>query len=123
MYYEQRITPVIIVDEVHMAPVTVLDDLRMAFNFKIDSANPFALILSGQPPIRNKLALNSCYPLKQKITMKYSMQGFTAQETMDYLKSKMKIAGSNSEIFLSQALTAIHTVVTKTESAEINMIR
>ena len=48
LYYEQRITPVIIVDEVHMAPTTVLDDLRMVFNFKVDSANPFVLILAGQ---------------------------------------------------------------------------
>jgi len=48
LYYEQRITPVIIVDEVHMAPVSILDDLRLLFNFKIDSANPFVLILAGQ---------------------------------------------------------------------------
>lgn len=39
-----------------LAPITVLDDLRLLFNFKIDSANPFVLILSGQPQIRNKLA-------------------------------------------------------------------
>ena len=57
LYYEQRITPVIIVDEVHMAPISILDDLRLLFNFKIDSANPFVLILAGQPQIRNKLAL------------------------------------------------------------------
>lgn len=110
LYYEQRITPVIIVDEVHMAPTTVLDDLRMVFNFRVDSANPFVLILAGQPPIRNKLALNSCYPLKQRITMQYSMQGFTAEETVDYCKSRMKIAGCSSEVFLPQALAAIHTV-------------
>ncbi|MPN02318.1 hypothetical protein SDC9_149534 [bioreactor metagenome] len=40
LYYEQRITPVFIVDEVHMASTAILDDLRMLFNFKIDSANP-----------------------------------------------------------------------------------
>lgn len=110
LYYEQRITPVIIVDEVHMAPTSILDDLRMLFNFRLDSANPFVLILSGQPTIRNKLALNTCYPLRQRITMRYSMQGLTAEETVDYCTSRMKIAGCANEVFLPSALATIHTV-------------
>lgn len=69
LYYELRITPVIIVDEIHMAPMSILDDIRLLFNFKMDSANPFVLILAGQPQIRNKLALNTCYPLRQRISM------------------------------------------------------
>ncbi len=110
LYYEQRITPVIIVDEVHMAPVSILDDLRLLFNFKIDSANPFVLILAGQPQIRNKLALNTCYPLRQRISMRYSMQGLSLEETADYCNSRMKLAGCNSEVFSPAALTAIHNV-------------
>lgn len=110
LYYEQRITPVIIVDEVHMAPISILDDLRLLFNFKVDSANPFVLILAGQPQIRNKLALNTCYPLRQRISMRYSMQGLTLEETADYCNSRMKIAGCVSEVFSPAALAAIHTV-------------
>lgn len=110
LYYEQRITPVIIVDEIHMAPTTILDDLRLLFNFRQDSANPFVLILSGQPQIRNRLALNTCYPLRQRITMRYSMQGFTLEETAEYCNSRMRIAGCNTEVFMPQALSAIHTV-------------
>lgn len=110
LYYEQRITPVIIVDEVHMAPVSILDDLRALFNFKADSANPFVLILAGQPQIRNKLALNTCYPLRQRISVRYSMQGLTLEETSDYCNSRIKIAGCSNEVFLPSALAAIHTV-------------
>lgn len=110
LYYEQRITPVIIVDEVHMAPTSILDDLRLLFNFKIDSANPFVLILAGQPQIRNKLALNTCYPLRQRISMRYSMQGLTLEETAEYCNSRMRIAGCDNEVFTPAALAAIHTV-------------
>jgi len=110
LYYEQRITPVIIVDEIHMASTSILDDLRLLFNFKIDSANPFVLILSGQPQIRNKLALNTCYPLRQRISMRYAMQGLTLEETADYCSSRMKIAGTDNEVFTAAALAAIHTV-------------
>lgn len=110
LYYEQHITPVIIIDEIHMAPMSILDDLRLLFNFKMDSANPFVLILAGQPQIRNKLALNACYPLRQRITMRYSMQGLSIEETADYCISRMKIAGCASDIFTPSALEAIHTI-------------
>ncbi|HBH12095.1 MAG: AAA ATPase [Clostridiales bacterium 38_11] len=110
LYYEQRVTPVFIIDEIHMAPTAILDDLRLLFNFKVDSANPFVMILSGQPPIRNKLALNTCYPLRQRITMRYSMQGLSAEETAEYCTSMMKAAGCMNEVFSASALAAIHTV-------------
>ena len=110
LYYEQRITPVIIIDEIHMAPMSILDDLRILFNFRMDSANPFVLILAGQPQIRNKLALNTCYPLRQRISVRYSMQGLTLEETADYCNSRMKIAGCMNEVFTPAALAAIHTI-------------
>ena len=109
LYYDQKILPVIIIDEVHMASTAVLDDLRMLFNFKMDSANPYALILVGQPLIRNKLALNMCLPLKQRIGIKYSMQGLTQQETLDYIKTRMQLAGVVNEVFTPEAVQAIHS--------------
>lgn len=110
LYYDQRITPVFIVDEVHMASSAILDDLRILFNFKMDSANPFVLILSGQPQIRNKLMLNTSYPLKQRIVMRYTMQGLTKDECRDYLTSRMKLAGCSREIFTPGALEAIYNI-------------
>jgi Cdc6-like AAA superfamily ATPase len=35
-YYEQKVTPVIILDEIQMASNDVLEDLRMIFNFNMD---------------------------------------------------------------------------------------
>ena len=78
LYFEQRVTPVIIADEMHMASTAILDDLRMLFNFRMDSVNPFVLVLAGQPLIRNKLALNMCLPLKQRVAARYSMKGMDA---------------------------------------------
>jgi type II secretory pathway predicted ATPase ExeA len=109
LYYGQRITPVIIIDEIHMAQSAVLDDLRMLFNFRMDSANPFILILSGGPLIRNKLALNICYPLKQRICVKYSMRGLSPEETGAYLKSRMALAGITGDVFSEESVLNIHS--------------
>ena len=110
LYYDQRITPVFIVDEIHMASSAILDDLRILFNFKMDSANPFVLILAGQPQIRNKLMLTTSYPLKQRIVMRYTMQGLTKEECTDYLRSRIKIAGCSREVFTPGAAEAVYNI-------------
>jgi len=109
LYNEQRIVPVIIIDEIHMVSTAILDDLRLLFNFNMDSANPFVLILSGQSSIRNKLALNTCFPLKQRIALNYTMRGLTLEETGNYCNSRMKIAGCVSDAFTEAAIATIHT--------------
>ena len=108
LYYEQKITPIIIIDEVHMASTGILEDLRMLFNFRMDSSNPFIIILAGQPRIRNQLAVTACLPLRQRITLKYSMQGLTQQETAEYIASRMQHAGVVNDVFTPEAVLAIH---------------
>jgi type II secretory pathway predicted ATPase ExeA len=110
LYHEHKITPVIIIDEIHMASSAVLDDIRMLFNFKMDSENPYILILVGQPIIRSKLAMNACYPLKQRISVKYSMTGLDEDETKGYLISRMALAGAGEGIFTPQAMIQIYKV-------------
>lgn len=93
MYYDRRITPVIVLDEIHLASNKLLEDLRLLLNFKMDSQNPYILILSGQPFIRRKLTLNVNNPLRQRITVKYFMHGLSPGEIKDYVVSRLKIAG------------------------------
>ena len=64
---------------------SILEELRLLFNFKMDSENPFILILSGQSQIRNKLQLAVNAPLKQRIAVKYVMQGLKPEELSDYI--------------------------------------
>jgi len=109
LYYEQRITPIFIVDEAHMASSAILDDLRMLFNFHMDSSSPYILILAGQPLIRNKLSLNMCLPLKQRIASRYSMKGLSLQETSEYLSTRMALAGVDRPVFTEQAVSGIHS--------------
>lgn len=70
LYYDQKITPVIMLDEIQLVSNSILEDIRLLFNFKMDSVNPFILILAGQPRIRNKLSLSVNAPLKQRISIK-----------------------------------------------------
>lgn len=109
MYHERRITPVIVLDEIHLASNKVLEDLRLIFNFKMDSQNPFILILAGQPLIRSKLAMNINNPLRQRLTVKHIMQGLKAEELKDYCYTRLKNAGLMEDIFTDAAFEAIYS--------------
>ncbi len=110
LYYDQKITPVIMLDEVQFFSNSILEELRLVFNFKMDSENPFILILSGQPQIRNKLVLSVNTPLKQRICVKHIMQGLKKEEICDYLTSRLKSAGRTENVFTQSASEAIYSV-------------
>jgi type II secretory pathway predicted ATPase ExeA len=109
-YYEHRITPVIMLDEVHLLSNSILEDIRLLFSFKMDSENPYILILSGQSQLRNKLQLSVNAPLKQRISIKYAMQGLKKEELTDYLTKRLKSAGMVDNIFTSSAIEVIYAI-------------
>lgn len=109
-YYEKRVTPVFIVDEAQSLSGGVLEDLRMIFNFKMDSENPFITIISGNPNIRRKLQLSANQAMRQRITGNYHMSGLLREEIGEYIKSRLAIAGAaHSNIFTDAALESVFT--------------
>jgi general secretion pathway protein A len=107
MSSEQKITPVFILDEMHMAKDAFLNDLAILFNFQMDSTNPFILILAGLPHLKTRLNLNHHRPLSQRIIMRYHMQALTKEDTCAYIDHHLKLAGAKMPIFTQPALEAI----------------
>lgn len=110
LYHEQKITPVIILDEIQLVSSSILEDLRLLFNFKMDSENPFILILSGQSQIRNKLQLSVNTPLRQRIAIRYVMQGLSKDEIGSYIEKRLRNAGAAENIFKPEAIEVIYSI-------------
>lgn len=107
-YYERKITPVFLLDEAQSLPGGVLEDLRMIFNFKMDSENPFITVIAGQQNIRRKLQLSVNQALRQRITGNYHMTGISREELGDYITSRLVLAGAaETNIFTEAALESI----------------
>jgi len=107
-YYERKITPVLILDEFHLASNTILEDISLLFNFDYDSKTPYVLILMGQSALRGKLQLNIHLSLRQRLLIKYSMSGMSSEETSCYLESLLKSAGASEPLFTQSASRQIH---------------
>ena len=70
----------------------------------MDSEKPFLyLILSGQSKSGNKLQLAINAPFKQRIAVKYIMQGLKPEELPDYISTRLKSLQVYMKIYLLQA--------------------
>jgi len=106
---DKKIIPVIIVDESQYLKTEVLNDLKLLFNFEMDSKNYAILILSGQPLLNNILSKQIHEALKQRIVINYNYQGISKEEVDNYISSRMQICGVPNKIFNDNAIEAINS--------------
>jgi type II secretory pathway predicted ATPase ExeA len=105
---ERGRTPIVVIDEAHLLDHRQLDALRMLTNHDLDSRQPFALILLGQPTLRRMIKLGVLAALDQRIAVRYTMTGMTSEETTGYLRHHLQQAGRSDPLFSDDAITLIH---------------
>lgn len=105
--YEKRMTPIIILDEANYMKNATLNELKIIFNFSMDSTNTAMILLVGLPQLASTMNLNVHEPLNQRIKMNYTLKPLTIQESMEYILQKLKAAGCHQEVFDRNALEAI----------------
>lgn len=104
---EKRKTPVIIIDEADHISSNVLYDLKMLFNFEMDSRDRAIVLLVGLAKINNTLNLTAHEPLRQRIIMNYNVDGLTKDEGRQYITAKLEGAGCHHPVFDDGAVEAI----------------
>src|SRR5574344_297671 len=104
---EKKKTPVIIIDEANYINNAILNDLKILFNFEMDSRDRAAVLLAGLPQLNSTLGLGIHEPLRQRIVMNYNLEGLSKDEGKYYISEKLKGAGCNQTIFEDAAVEAI----------------
>lgn len=103
-------TIVMIIDEAHLLGTASLQELRLLTNFKMDSFDPFILILAGQIDLRKTMELGVMEAFSQRIALRHTMSALAPDEAVEYVEAHMKIAGAKNPIFAPDALAAVHEV-------------
>ena len=103
-------TVVLILDEAHLLQTGPLEELRLLTNFKMDSYDPFILILSGQSDLRRILEFAVMEPLNQRIAMRCHLAPLSVQETKLYVTHHLKLAGAAEPLLDERALEAVHEI-------------
>jgi type II secretory pathway predicted ATPase ExeA len=104
---ENRVRPILVVDEAHHLRPDVLEDLRLLTNYSMDSENRLCLLFLGHPELRRRLGMAVHEALAQRIVVRHHMAPLTREETPGYLVHRLRLAGTELALFEPAAEEAI----------------
>lgn len=114
---------VIACDEAHLLDSSQLEALRLLTAAEMDSENPFALVLLGQPTLRARLRLGAYAALDQRITLRYAIPPMTREESASYLVHHLRLAGRSDTLLSEDAVQRIHEAARGLPRALNNLAR
>jgi type II secretory pathway predicted ATPase ExeA len=102
-------TPFLILDEAHLLPDTVFEQLRLLFSTHMDSQSLGALLLVGQPELRRTLRLANHEAFYQRLTTTYHLPPLDLPQSMAYIRHQITFSGyKGGSLFADDALARIY---------------
>jgi type II secretory pathway predicted ATPase ExeA len=98
----------LVVDEAHLLPPEIFDQLRFLLNDEMDSASPLTLVLLGQPDLAHKLRFAPYEALDQRIAVRFHLRPFDLEETAGYVKHHLRVAGFQGQLFSDSFVAAVY---------------
>ncbi len=106
-YSEQR-RVILIVDEAQNMSLDTLEELRLLSNINIGDHLLWQLIIVGQPELRQMLMEPGLRQFSQRISLEYHLTALNYSDTREYIKYRLKVAGTEKEIFSPFACAMIY---------------
>ena len=98
---------IILIDEAQIIKnKETFEELRLLLNFQLNNNFLLTLVLIGQPELLKKV--RAIPQLQQRLGVKYHLTGLDNRETDEYIKHRLKIAGSETEIFDKESTELIY---------------
>jgi len=105
--HESGLKTVVLMDEVQMLQTKeIMEEFRGLLNMEAPGGKLITFVFFGLPELENILALDE--PLKQRVAVMCRMKAFTDTITEDYIKHRLKVAGCEENIFMQDAVKAVH---------------
>src|SRR6266511_4140798 len=89
------------------SPDASLEDLRLLTACDFDRRSPFALVLVGQPLLRERLNEPQHYSLAQRIGVRLRLRPLSESEMPLFLDRHLKAAGAKKNLFEPDAIAAL----------------
>ena len=99
---------IVIVDEAQNLSAEVLEQVRLLTNLETPTQKLLQIILIGQPELRELLDRTELRQLAQRITGRYHLNPLSREETLGYVRHRLRVAGATEEIFSPGALAEVH---------------
>lgn len=101
---------VLLIDEAQHLKFEVLEQIRLLTNLETNTKKLLQIILVGQPELRDLLNRPELRQLAQRITARYQLKPLNLQETDDYIRHRLQVAGlpANQTLFPKSVVKALH---------------
>ena len=106
--YSENRSVLLIIDEVHSLSKEVLEHIRLLSNIELPEEKLINIFFVGQNEIQQTLALPECRALRQRISLVYQIEPLSENETLAYIKHRLKVAGTEKSIFTQNAVREIY---------------
>jgi type II secretory pathway predicted ATPase ExeA len=99
----------LIVDEAHLIPgKPTFEEIRLLTNFQLDDRNLIAIVLVGQPELRERLRHRAYRALTQRVGIAFDLVPLTPQDARAYFAHRLNVAGAARSIFTGEAIARLH---------------
>ena len=106
---KDRIQIIIIIDDAHLLTREILLNFKLFYDFDMDSIDYLAIMLVGQPDLKQEISKNIHIALKQRIIVNYTFEGFERDEVKRYITTRLNIANVKHDLFEPEAYNALYS--------------
>lgn len=114
---------IVIVDEAHVLPVGLLEDLRLLANLATEVKSVLSILLIGLPELVCRLTREQLFLLNQRIAVRYDLDNLTKEDCLRYVMSRLVWAGAeDGKYFFSEKAGELIYEATGGNPRHINML-
>jgi general secretion pathway protein A len=101
---------VLVIDEAQNLSAEALEQVRLLTNLETTTRKLLQILLIGQPELRDLMARPELRQLAQRVTARYHLQPLSREETTQYVRHRLEVAGAKEPIFTPAALRTVHAL-------------
>ena len=99
---------VLIIDSAQLLPQENIEELRLLSNIEKVDTKLINIFFVAQPLFTSLLAKPKNSALRQRLTLNYTIEPLTPQETAEYIQYRLRVAGVENRLITDKAVRAIH---------------
>jgi len=105
--HEEGKKAVVLIDEAQMLNNRdIMEEFRGLLNLEVTGGKLVSFVFFGLPELDQILNLDE--PLKQRVAVKYSLMSFPREATVEYIRHRLNVAGSDANFFEDDAMELVH---------------
>lgn len=100
---------VLLVDEAQDLPMSTLEEVRLISNLETETDKLIQIVLVGQPELRRSIDNPDLRQLRQRVAMRYHLEGLDPDDTREYILHRLRVAGPANRVrFTDRAVNTVY---------------